>query len=359
MSLFFEQLQFAYPYVFILLPLFFLFRFLAPIKTNKVTEINANLLPFGLAQLAQANPQKKWFFSLLPLFLWAIFVLALARPQYIDTAIALPKEGRDLMLAIDISGSMEEPDMMVNHQMASRFDAVKAVAREFIAKRQGDKIGLILFAEKAYLQAPLTFDTRTVQQFMDESFLGLVGSRATAIGDAIGLTLKKLEEAHNQATQKKQDTKTDLSEQARLANLQASVKEKVLILLTDGNNNAGIDPMKATELAAEAGLKIYTIGIGALPGMGTRDIFGRSSQSDLDEPLLKEIAAKTHGQYYRASNVAELEQVYSKLDQLEAIKDDQQYYRPIKELFYYPLLLALLLLLVQLGISRRNNEPSY
>ena len=117
--------------------------------------------------------------------------------------------------------------------------------------------------------------------------------------------------------------------------------------------------MKVTDFAAEAGLKIYTIGVGALSGTKSRDIFGRVPQNDLDEATLKKIAAKTQGQYYRASNVAELAQVYTKLDQLELIKDVQQYYRPIKELFYYPLLLGLAFLILQLLINRRNNEVSY
>ena len=185
------------------------------------------------------------------------------RPQWVGEPTELPLTGRSLMLAVDLSGSMKEKDMELNGKSANRLEVVKSVLRTFIKRRSGDRLGLILFGSQAYLQTPLTFDIKTLLQMLEESELGLAGER-TAIGDSIGLAIKKMK------------------------NL--SSEEKVLILLTDGQNTAGeVSPEDAASVAAKIGLKIHTIGVGADEGR-IRTFFGKQKfnpSSELDEIMLK------------------------------------------------------------------------
>ena len=247
--------------------------------------------------------------------IWVLALLAAARPQFIGEPVALPTTGRDLLLIVDLSGSMEEQDFQLNGQWVDRLTALKAVAGDFIARRVGDRVGLILFGREAYLQTPLTFDRKTVKTLLDESVIGLAG-KETAIGDAIGLAIRTLDDAG--------------VEQGR----------RVAILLTDGANTAGaVDPLKAAELAAQRNLVIYTIGIGA-DALTVRSLFGVrqiNPSADLDEAALTAIAEKTGGKYFRARDTAEFQQIYAILDKLEPAQSDEQGFRPIKELFYWPL----------------------
>jgi Ca-activated chloride channel family protein len=197
---------------------------------------------------------------------------------------------------------------------------VKSVIGDFVARRTGDRLGLILFAARAYTQAPLTFDRKTVETLLYEAQIGIIEENATAIGDGIGLGVKHLRERP-----------------------QAS---RVLIMLTDGVNNAGeVTPLQAGELAATEGIKVYTIGIGAETG-STNSLFGPRSvnpSADLDEKTLTKIAEDTGGRYFRARDRNELEQIYSVLDQLEPVDQEAETYRPTLTLFYWPLGAALLL----------------
>jgi len=246
-------------------------------------------------------------------------VIACTRPQWLGEPIEQAVSGRDLMLAVDLSGSMEVKDFVINNKTVDRLTAIKWVAGDFINRRAGDRLGLILFGTQAYLQTPLTFDRKTVATLLDEAVIGLAGDN-TAIGDAIGLGVKRLK---NQ-----------------------EVNSRVLILLTDGANTAGeVTPLKAAELAAEHQLKIYTIGIGA-DEMLVRSFFGShkvNPSQDLDEATLTAIAEKTGGVYFRARNTDELEKIYRLLDQLEPVEKDKQYFRPRTELYYWPLSVALML----------------
>jgi len=230
-------------------------------------------------------------------------------------------------LAVDLSGSMEEQDFVINKRSVDRLTAAKGVASDFINRRAGDRIGLILFGTQAYLQTPLTFDRKTVMTLLNESVIGLAGDN-TAIGDAIGLAVKRLK---NEQT-----------------------NSRVLVLMTDGANTAGeISPLKAAELAAANHLKIYTIGIGA-DEMIVRSFFGSrkiNPSVDLDEKSLIKIAESTGGQYYRARNTDELNNIYMRLDELEPVEKDKQYFRPRSELYYWPLSLALSLAAV-IALSR-------
>jgi Ca-activated chloride channel family protein len=262
--------------------------------------------------------------------IWVLAVLAAARPQFVGEPVALPMTGRELLLAIDLSGSMEEQDFQLEGQWVDRLTATKAVATDFIERRVGDRIGLILFGREAYLQAPLTFDRETVQILLSESVIGLAG-KETAIGDAIGLAIRTLDDAG--------------VEQGR----------RVLILLTDGANTAGaVDPLKAAELAAQREVVIYTVGIGA-DALTVRSLFGLrqiNPSADLDEDTLTAIADMTGGQYFRARDTVEFERIYGELDALEPAASDERGFRPVKELFYWPLALAMLAALVSVAAHK-------
>jgi Ca-activated chloride channel family protein len=275
--------------------------------------------------LARAGVAQRHRIRLLLLWLvWCLAVLAAARPQFVGDAVSLPVSGRDLLMAVDLSGSMEEQDFELRGQYVDRLTATKAVADDFIARRVGDRIGLILFGREAYLQTPLTFDRQTVRTLLEESAIGLAG-KETAIGDAIGLAIRTLEDAG--------------IEQGR----------RVLVLLTDGANTAGaVDPLKAAELAAQRDMVIYTIGIGAT-ALTVRGIFGIrqiNPSADLDEESLTKIAMLTGGRYFRARDTQELEEIYTILDELEPAESDEEGFRPVAEYFYWPLGAALVIAMV-------------
>ncbi len=330
------SLEFTFVWAFLLLPLPFLVRLLLPVapESNKA----ALRVPF-FRDIQTGFTKNKNTRSLLRLILalivWVLLVTAAARPQFIGDTITQPVTGRSLMMAVDISGSMQAADMIISGRPVTRLTAVKAVASDFISKRKGDRIGLILFGTQAYLQAPLTFDRKTVNILLKESALGLAG-RETAIGDAIGLAVKRL---------RKEDE-----------------KNRVLILLTDGANTAGnVEPLKAADLAAQEKVRIYTIGIGADARI-IQTPFGRQRVGgvDLDEPTLQAIADKTKGRYFRAHNVKSLLEIYAILDKVEPVSEDELSYRPVKELYYYPLALALLLsaLIALFSVATNLFTPS-
>lgn len=312
------ELELAWPWLLLALPLPWLVRFLLP--RAEVTGSTAVRVPFyGLLTDGQAHQEaapRRWTL-LLALLAWLLLVLAAARPQWLGEPVALPMAGRDLMLAVDISGSMTEEDMVIGGQVVDRLMAVKAVAGDFIERREGDRVGLILFGQQAYMQTPLTFDRSTARTLLFESAVGLAG-RETAIGDAIGLAVKRL-----------RDQPTE---------------ERVLVLLTDGANTAGtIAPLKAAELAREAGVRIYTIGVGSDPRAGFGAFGLNMGRNPIDEATLSAIADQTGGRYFRARDVRELQGIYAALDELEPVESDQQTFRPVGELFAWPLGLALLL----------------
>jgi len=248
--------------------------------------------------------------------IWLLLLVAAARPQWTGEPVTLPTTGRDLMLAVDISGSMATEDMAVNGDYIDRLTVVKAVVSQFVEARRGDRIGLVLFGTNAYLQAPLTFDLTSVNRLLTEAPVGIAGGK-TAIGDAIGLAVKRL----------------------RLR----PQEDKILILLTDGANNVGeVEPEKAAELAAFDKIKIYTIGVGAdemrMPGLlGGLSRRITNPSADLDEDTLTSVAATTGGRYFRARDTQGLLEIYSLIDQLEPIDQDPETYRPTQALYYWPL----------------------
>lgn len=316
------MLEWLWPWVLVLLPLpLLLRRWLPPVEQSQQAALK---VPF-FAELDQApvtilKPDRPVWFWLAALA-WIALLLAAARPVWVGEPLEQSISGRDLLLAVDVSGSMRERDFVLNGRAVDRLSAIKALAGEFISRRQGDRLGLILFGTRAFWHVPLTFDRQTVKTLLNEAFIGITDDDPqTSIGDAIGLAVKRLQTQSNQS--------------------------RVLILLTDGANTAGeLTPIKAAELAAAAGLKIYSIGVGA-DEMVVRGLFGShrvNPSVDLDEATLTAIADTTGGRYFRARNSEELAKIYAELDQIEPVEKDKQYFRPQHELFYWPLALALAL----------------
>ncbi|MBV1951410.1 MAG: VWA domain-containing protein [Cycloclasticus sp.] len=315
------MIQLASPWLLLAIILPLIYRYLLPPKL--VLEQAALKVPFledfDQFEHSVISQQKKWP-VILASIAWVLLVFACARPQWLGEPIEQAVSGRDLMLAVDVSGSMKEKDFVLNGQQIDRLSATKHVASEFIQRRIGDRLGLILFGTTAYLQTPLTFDRQTVATLLKESFIGITDDEpATSIGDAIGVAVKHLK---NEQT-----------------------NSRVLVLLTDGANTAGTSPIRAAQLAADHQLKIYTIGIGA-DEMLVRSLFGNRTYNpsrDLDEKMLNAIADKTQGRYFRARNKEQLDAIYQLLDELEPVEKDKQFYRPMTELYHWPLALALLL----------------
>lgn len=321
------MLSWQWPLILLLLPLPIIVRWLSPTQAQTSAAIR---VPFyqQLHSLQSSNKVTtgQSVSGLLLLWLvWISLLIAAARPTWVGEPVNLPQERRDLMLAVDISGSMRERDMLVAGGYTDRITAVKAVVGDFIQKRSTDRLGLILFGQQGYLQTPLTFDGSTVKQQLEEAQLGFAGN-ATAIGDSIGLAIKRL-----------RDRPAD---------------SRVLILLTDGANTAGTEPKQAADIAAEAKIRIHTVGVGA-DEIVTKGFFGRERRvnpsTDLDEATLQAIAEKTGGKYFRARDPKELQQIYAEIDRLEPVPDEQTF-RPTRSLLHWPLsvCLALCFLLVLL-----------
>ncbi|ARU87603.1 VWA domain-containing protein [Pseudomonas sp. M30-35] len=331
--------QLDYPWLMLLLPLpWLVFHYMGEYRESR----SAVRVPFfgALSQAAGQQPGQphsgggRWqlFINLL---VWALVLLACARPVYVEKPIEHTQPTRDLMLAIDISQSMETRDYTsASGQQTDRLSAVKDVVRDFIDVRKDDRIGLIVFGTGAYPQAPLTLDHASLHILLDEVGIGMAGPN-TALGDAIGLTIKLLDKAKEQ--------------------------EKVLILLTDGNDTgSAITPDHAADLAASKGIVVHTIGIGDPQATG---------ESKVDLQTLQNIASITHGRFFRADDRNALKQVYDTLDRITPHKVKTFSHQPKRDLFWWPLGAALLLLAISqclaalsarvssIGTPRSQQEP--
>jgi len=319
--------EFTWLWAWLLLPLpWFVYRFSKP--AIQPAAIRLPKLPDGIGQQQPDTRWRKAFMAAV----WLCLLGALSRPIWYGDPIEINPEHRDMLLAVDLSGSMSIEDMVTSDgQNIDRLTAVKQVLNDFIGNRQGDRIGLVLFANHAYLQTPLTFDRNTVQEQLGRTVLGLIG-QSTAIGEGLGIA-----------------TKTFIDSEA---------PQRVIILLSDGANTAGvIDPAEAAELAARSNVTIYTVGVGA-EEMQQRTFFSTRTvnpSQDLDERILTKIADMTGGQYFRARNPQELENIYQLIDQMEPINTAQQTWRPRQELFRYPLALALLFSVIIALMRKRHG----
>jgi len=308
--------EFAWPWVALVLPLPWLLRL--ALRAAGIGQ--AMRLPYPGLQLASAHMQlpqrgRMVLFALA----WICLVIAAMRPQWIGPPQAQQHSGRAMMLAVDLSGSMRTDDMKLAGRPVSRFGAVEAIAGDFISRRSGDELGLVLFGSNAFLVTPLTYDLDAVRAQLEGARVGLAGTE-TAIGDAIAVATKRL---------------AALPEQAR-----------VLVLLTDGVNNAGsIAPIEAARAAKAVGVRVYTIGIGATQ-MSVPDFFGSrviNPSADLDEDMLRSIADGTGGRYFRATDTSALADAYRAIDALEPMPQQGPSLRPRHERFRWPLFAALLL----------------
>ncbi len=308
----------AWPWALLALPLPFLIWKLMP-ESNVTDEAGLRVPSLAQFSMLTGRSQSEQFLNWrvwVAILAWILLVLAAARPERIGDELDVPVSGRNLMLAVDLSGSMDQKDFELGNRRVDRLTATKAVASDFIRRREGDRIGLILFGERAYLQVPLTLDRETVNVLLMEAFIGLAGEK-TAIGDAITLAVK------------------------RVYDQQADAGEQVLVLLTDGANTAGeVEPLKAAELASQMGLRIYTIGIGAEQLEVNSLIGGRrriNPSADLDEETLTAIAELTGGRYFRATDTATLQDIYRLVDELEPVEEPEAGFRPVKSLYFWPL----------------------
>ncbi len=320
------SLRFAHPLVLILLlllPFFFAYR-----RKEKKQS-----LPFSSLQ-GLPLPRRTWGILYFPLLLRTLalgfLILALARPQHANQYTDVTSEGVDILLALDTSGSMRALDFKSEGEEVDRLIAVKRVVADFIQHRVSDRIGMVVFGGMAYTQSPMTLDYDLLLSFLNQLEIGAAGED-TAIGDALALSVKRLKDLPG--------------------------KTRVIILLTDGRNNAGsLSPQSAADLAVEYGIKVYTIGVGThgpVPVL-EKTIFGMRKvlvQLDIDEETLQQIAQRTGGQFFHASDTEGLKQVYATIDQLEKTTAKTRHFAEYHELFRIPLLLALGLLLLEWGLK--------
>lgn len=322
------HLAWAWPYaglaILLLVPLL-LFK--------KQRQDNLLLSPMALALSKIATGYRRgrdrswpWLF----IIMWLFLCLAIMRPQLVGDAIEISREGRNIMMVLDLSESMEAQDMTIDNRHVDRLTLAKDVMTDFITRRRGDRLGLVVFGSESFLHAPLSFDHPVIKQFLDDAQIGFAGPK-TAIGDALGLALKKL--------------------------LEEQRGDRIIILLTDGQNNMGaLEPRQAAEIAQKHNVKIYIVGLGA-SSMLVDGFFGPtrinpSASLDEAEAELREIAQSTKAKYYRAKDHASLSSIYSEIDQLEPNQTDPLVMIPRKEIFYWPAALAVAMLLLMWARSQ-------
>ncbi len=260
-----------------------------------------------------------------------LIVVALARPQLGSAQTRIHREGVDVVLAVDVSGSMLAEDFTLGSARASRVDVVKSVVKEFVAARPEDRMGLVLFAARPYTQCPLTLDHGWLLQNLDRAKVGMIED-GTAIGSALATAVNRLRPS--------------------------TARSKFIVLLTDGENNAGrITPQTAADAAAALGIKVYTVGAGTrgLAPYPTQDFFGnkvyRPMQVDIDEPMLKKIAMTTNGRYFRATDTASLRDVYAEIDRSEKTAFEAPEFLDYRELYPWLAWPALALVLLEVGLA--------
>jgi Ca-activated chloride channel family protein len=314
-------IQFAAPWLFVLLPLpWLLRRFLPKYRAPRP----AVYVPF-MGRLRRVTGQEgsrgsptarraliQWLF--LPTT-WLVLVVALARPQWLEEPVVIEQPMRDMLVALDLSGSMETKDFAgEDGEVVDRLAAAKQVLDEFLSRRDGDRVGLVFFGTAAYVQAPFTADLDVVRELLDEAQVRMLGPR-TAMGDAIGTAISLFE--------------------------RSEVDERVLIVLTDGNDTGSLlPPVRAAEVAADNGITIHTVAMGDPEAAG---------EQALDEDTLEQVATSTGGQFFHANDRDELESIYEALDGLNPRKVETRSYRPQSEMYHWPLAVAVLLSLVLFG----------
>ncbi|MDC5805982.1 VWA domain-containing protein [Vibrio europaeus] len=320
------NISFVWWWAFLLLPLPLLIYFLVP-ATKSTAPIQLPYLPTSASDTVPNNRLPK----LLTCLVWLTLVTAFTRPVWYGEPVTTSPKHRDLMLVLDLSYSMSQKDMKdAQGDYIDRLSAVKHVVSEFAKQRKGDRLGVVLFADHAYLQTPLTLDRNTISEQVNSLVLRLIGDK-TAIGEGIGLATKTF--------------------------IDSDAPQRVMVLLSDGSNTSGVlDPIEAAQIAKKYNATIYTIGVGAGEMMVKEFFMTRkvNTAQDLDEKTLKEIANITGGQYFRARNAEELATIYETINRLEPVTTATQTWRPQTEWFGLPLTIALLAFSLLL-IVRRNH----
>ncbi|TXS90745.1 VWA domain-containing protein [Parahaliea maris] len=326
-----SNLTLAYPWLLLLLPLPLLAWWLLPPHSEPRRGL---VVPFltRLARVAGQQPgngaavaRGSVWRSLVVSLCWLCCVLAVARPQVIEPPVTRELPVRDLLLAVDLSGSMATRDFQdTSGETVDRLSAVKAVLDDFLARRQGDRVGLIFFGSAAFVQAPFTEDLQVCRELLGEAQVRMAGPQ-TAFGDALGLAINVFE--------------------------RSTVQERVLIALTDGNDTASqVPPEKAAQIAADKGIVIHTVAVGDPHAAG---------EDALDEVALKKVSAATDGLYSHATDRQQLEAIYEQLDALETRKVETLSHRPRRDVYWWPLTLSLLVSMAYLGTGlalRRRLE---
>jgi len=270
---------------------------------------------------------KQYFPLALRCCILVVLIFALARPQYGTKTTEIISEGVDIILSIDTSGSMRALDFALGKERRSRLDVIKVVVEDFIRKRKDDRIGMVVFGDDAYTQCPLTLDHGILISLLKKLKIGMAGEK-TAIGSSIGTSVKRLKDL--------------------------KAKSKIIILLSDGENTAGIDPVKAAEIARGYGIKIYTIGVGStgkVPILAVDGFFGKSyryAMLRLDEELLKKISSITAGKYYNARNTDELIKIYDEINRLEKSEIKTKEYMDFNEKYFMWVFVAMVLLISEI-----------
>ncbi|MFN1548038.1 vWA domain-containing protein [Vibrio natriegens] len=320
------NIEFVWWWALILLPLPLLVYKLLP-RESQQAEIKLTYLPDN----THSNKPKQKLQKTLSIAIWTLLIIACARPVWFGDPIEFQPKYRDLMLVVDLSGSMQKEDMNLDGEFTDRLTAVKKVLSDFVAKRKGDRLGVVLFGDHAYLQTPLTADRQAVIQQINQTVIGLVG-QSTAMGDGIGLGTKTF--------------------------VDSNAPQRVMVLLSDGGNTAGVlDPIEAAEIAKKYNATIYTVGVGAGEMMVKEFFMTRKvdTAADLDEKTLTQIAEVTGGQYFRARDAEQLESIYETINQLEPVSSDTQTWRPQSEWFRYPLSAALGLSVLLFFLRRKHG----
>jgi len=316
------MIEFAHPELFLLIPLPLLITWLAPAYKERKASVKVPYFA-RLVDVTGEKPQsgavllnRKFIQRVIIVFAWLCIVTSMAKPEIIGPVISQTKAARDLMIAVDLSGSMSVQDFKLeNNQMVDRLTAVKQVLTGFAQNREHDRLGLILFGDAAYLQAPFTADISTWLALLDETEIGMAG-QSTAFGDAIGLAISVFESSET--------------------------KKRVLIVLTDGNDTGSkVPPVEAAKVAAAYDIKIYTIAIGDPTAVG---------EEKVDLAALQKMSEFTGGKSYQALNTEELEQVYDEINNMEPEQFDSLSFRPKTSIHHYPIILFAMLYLVSLSL---------
>jgi Ca-activated chloride channel family protein len=325
-------MTFAHPYFLLLLLLLPLLAWLKGRRGQPPAFLySAVRLVEGLTRAQRSRAGA--FLAVLRWLVLALFIVALAQPRLVKSATTVKASGVDIVVALDLSGSMISEDFVVRGGRVNRFNMARAVLKQFIDQRPNDRIGLVVFAAQAFIATPLTLDHDFLQENLDRLEIGTINADQTAIGDALSTALNRLRELKS--------------------------KSKIVILMTDGQNNAGkVDPLTAAEAAQALGVKVYTIGIGTR-GLAPMPVFMngqkvgyRQMPVDIDENTLQKIADKTGGKYYRADNAERFQQIYAEIDKLEKTEAIINKFTQFDELFPWLVSFGLALLLVEVALGQ-------